>query len=131
ALRLLRGADYMRVFEAERLQALARLYLGARFDEYYIGLLFYGLASTVCSYLFFKSNYVPRALAACGVISSGWCAACTFVFFIFPNFHKMVNLWWFDTSMGIFEIAMGFWLVFNGLKPSGIAKPDRAQAGVA
>jgi hypothetical protein len=34
ALRLLRGADYLQVFEAERLQALAGLYLGARFDQY-------------------------------------------------------------------------------------------------
>jgi hypothetical protein len=63
-LRLLRGADYLRVFEAERLQALARLYIGARFDQYYVGLLFYALASTVCSYLWFKSNYISRTLAA-------------------------------------------------------------------
>jgi len=31
ALRLLSGADYLRAFEAERLQALANLYLGRRF----------------------------------------------------------------------------------------------------
>src|SRR6266478_6282517 len=30
ALRLLQGASYVQVFEADRLQALARLYLGAR-----------------------------------------------------------------------------------------------------
>src|SRR6266581_2384090 len=70
ALRLLSNADYLRVFEAERVYALARLYLGERFDQYYAGLLFYALASTVCGYLWFKSNYIPRALAAFGVISS-------------------------------------------------------------
>jgi len=70
ALRLLSGADYLRVFEAERQQTLTRLYLSARFDEYYVGLLFWGLAATVCSYLWIKSNYIPRALAAFGVISS-------------------------------------------------------------
>src|SRR6059036_656197 len=46
ALRLLNGADYLRVFEADRLQAMARLYLASGFDVYYVGLLFYGLAST-------------------------------------------------------------------------------------
>ena len=51
ALRLLSGADYLRVFEADRLQTLARLYLGARFDQYYVGLLFYALASTVMQLL--------------------------------------------------------------------------------
>src|SRR6266446_8029197 len=92
ALRLLGSASYLQVFEADRLQALARLHLGANFDAYYVGLPFFGLASTVCSYLWFKSNYIPRALAAFGLISSVFCAACTFVFIIFPNFAKAVNL---------------------------------------
>src|SRR2546423_14356743 len=33
ALRFLHGAEYLRVFEADRLQALARLSLGASFDQ--------------------------------------------------------------------------------------------------
>lgn len=40
ALRLVRGADYLQVVEAGRVQALASLYLGGRFDQYYVGLLF-------------------------------------------------------------------------------------------
>src|SRR6266478_7670300 len=124
ALRLLSGADYLRVFEAERQQTLARLYLSARFDQYYVGLLFWGLAATVSSYLWLRSNYIPRALAAFGVISSAWCAACTFIFIIFPDFPKIVNLWWFDSPMAVFELALSFWLLFKGLRPSGIAAPD-------
>jgi Domain of unknown function (DUF4386) len=135
AMRLLSGADYLRAFESERLQALARLYLDARFDYYYVGLLFGGLASTVCGYLWLKSRYIPQALATFGVISSAFCVACTFVFYIFPNFDKIVNLWWFDTPMGIFEIALSFWLLFKGLRPSGMPEPDKArdreQAGAA
>ena len=127
ALRLLSGVDYLRVFETERLQALAKLYLGANFEEYYVGLLFYGVASTICGYLWFKSNYIPKPLAAWGVISSAWCAICTFVLFIFPNFDKMVNLWWFDTPMSIFEIATSFWLLFKGLKPSPWQSPVKEQ----
>jgi hypothetical protein len=127
ALRVLSGADYLRVFEAERLQALARLYLGASFDEYYVGLLLYGLGSAVSSYLWFKSSYIPKALAVWGVISSVWCAACTFAFIVFPNFAKVIDLWWFDTPMGIFEIATGLWLLLKGLRPPGMAEPDRTS----
>ncbi len=127
ALRLISGADYLRAFEAGQLQALARLYLGTRFDYYYVGLLFGSLASTVCGYLWFKSRYIPRALAAFGVISSAFCVACTLVFYIFPNFDKIVNLWWFDTPMGLFDIALSFWLLFKGLRPSAVAE-DRAEA---
>jgi hypothetical protein len=65
------------------------------------------------------------------MISSAWCAACTLVFYIFPDFTKVVNLWLFDSPMAIFELALSFWLLFKGLKPSGIAEPDRAQAGAA
>src|SRR5205814_6741227 len=134
ALRLLHGADYLRVFELERLQALAKLQLIARFDEYYVGLLFYGLASAVCSYLWFKSNYIPRVLAVFGVIGSAWAAICTLIFIIFPSFTRIVNLWWFDTPLGIFEIALGLLLLFRGLKSSGIAEvnkaSDRAHAGI-
>jgi len=132
ALRLLSGADYSRAFGPDQLPVVARLYLSG-FDAYYVGLLFWGLGATVGSYLWFKSGYVPRALAAFGVISSAWCAACTFVLYIFPDFPKLVNLWWFDSPMAVFELALSFWLLFKGLRPSGIPEPDkasdRAQAG--
>jgi Domain of unknown function (DUF4386) len=124
ALHLLSGADYLQAFGAEQLQALARLHLSG-FDTYYVGLLFYGLASTVCAYLWLESRYIPRGLAAWGMIASAWCAICTFVFIITPGFSKVVNLWWFDTPMGIFEIATSFWLLFKGLSPSEIAVPNR------
>ncbi len=126
ALRLLSDADYSRAFGPDQLPTLARLYLSG-YDTYYVGLLFWGLGSTVGSYLWFRSNYIPRALAAFGVISSAWCAACTFVFYIFPDFPKVVNLSWFDSPMVIFELALSFWLLFRGLRPLGIK--TRRQEG--
>jgi hypothetical protein len=117
ALRLLSDADYAHAFGPDQLAGLARLYLSG-YDAYYVGLLFWGLGATVGSYLWFKSNYIPRALAAFGVISSAWCVACTFVFYIFPGFPKIVNLSWFDSPMAIFELALSFWLLFKGLRAS-------------
>jgi hypothetical protein len=119
ALWLLRDADYSRAFGPDQLYALARLHL-SWFDAYYVGLLFGALASTVCAYLWFKSRYIPRALAAFGVISSTFCVACTLIFYIFPNFDRIVNLWWFDMPMGIFDIALSFWLLFKGLRSSAV-----------
>jgi Domain of unknown function (DUF4386) len=119
ALRLLKSADSLQAFDAEQLQALASFNLGTRFDYYYVGLLFGASASTVCACLWFKSRYIPRALAAFGMVSSAFCVACTLVFYIFPAFDKIVNLWWFDTPMGIFDITLSFWLLFKGLSPPG------------
>jgi Domain of unknown function (DUF4386) len=125
ALRLLSHAEFLQALGAERVQALASLYLGTRFEYYYVGLLFGALASTVCGYLWFKSRYIPRSLAVLGVIASAFCVACTLVFYTFPNFDKTVNLWWFDTPMGLFDIALSFWLLIKGLGSSRDVLPAR------
>jgi len=117
ALRLLSNVNYLQVFEPDRLQALAKLHLGANFDAYYVGLPFLGLAATICAWLWFKSNYIPRGLALYGVISSAWCVFCAFVYLIFPHFNEIVNDWWFDFPMAVFELVVSFWLLFKGLSP--------------
>src|SRR5437867_2404112 len=117
ALRLLSNAKYLQVFEPDRLQAMARLHIGANFDAYYVGLPFFGLAATICAWLWLKSNYIPRGLSIFGVIASAWCVFCAFVYLIFPNFNKIVNDYIFDSPMALFELVVSFWLLFKGLKP--------------
>jgi len=116
ALRLLSGASYLQILEPDRLQALARVSVAGTFDDYYIGLPFFGLAATVCAWLWLKSNYIPKGLAVFGVISSAWCVICAFVFLIFPDFAKPVDPYWFDSPMAIFELILSFWLLFKGLR---------------
>lgn len=118
ALRLLGDTAYLPVFHADQLATLARLHLAASYDAYYVGLPFWGLSSTVCSYLWFKSGYIPRALAAFGLITSAWCVICAFAFIVFPNFSRTVDAYWFDVPMTLFEVALGFWLLFKGLTKS-------------
>jgi hypothetical protein len=74
--------------------------LDARVDYYYVGLLIGALASIACAYLWFRSRYIPRVLAAYGLISSVWAVVCTVAFIAFPDFSKLVNLWWFDMRWG-------------------------------
>ena len=128
ALRLLGDAPYLKLFEPDRLQALARVQLAGSFDDYYVGLPFLGLAATVCAWLWFKSKYIPGGLSIFGVIASAWCVLCAFTYLIFPNFNKIVNDWWFDFPMAVFELIVSFWLLFRGLKS---AEPDQSQTGVA
>src|SRR6266566_7200046 len=116
-LRLLSNANYLQVFEPARLQALAKLHLGASFDDYYVGLPFFGLAATICAWLWLKSNYIPKGLAIFGVVSSAWCVLCAFIFLIFPHFNKVVNDYIFDTPMALFELIVSFWLLFKGIRP--------------
>ena len=114
ALRLLSHPEYA-ALPSDQLPALARLYLSG-FDQYYVGLLFWSLASGVGAYLWLKSHYIHSAVAAFGVLASAWCVGCTIALFIFPDFSKTVNLWWFDMPMVLFEIVLSFLLLFRGLR---------------
>jgi hypothetical protein len=125
ALRILGSATYLQAFEPDRLQAMARLSLAANFDDYYVGLPFFGLAATICAWLWLKSKYIPRGLALFGIVSSAWCVICAFVYLIFPHFNKIVNDWLFDFPMALFELGLSFWLLFKGLKEP--AQPQNAQ----
>jgi len=118
ALRLVSDSGYLQVFEPQRLQALARVQIAASFDDYYVGLPFFGLAATICAWLWLKSNYISRALAIFGVIASAWCVFCAFVYLIFPDFNKIVNDYIFDSPMALFELIVSFWLLFKGLPPT-------------
>ncbi len=121
-LRLLGDAAYLSVFETTQLQTLARLHLSSGYDAYYIGLPFWGLASTMGSYLLFRSRYIPRALAGFGVVSSAWCMLCAFAFIIVPHFDAIINAWAFDMPIFLFEVALGVWLLIRGLRSTGLAE---------
>ena len=114
ALRLLSHPEYTGL-PPDQLPVLARLYLSG-FDQYYVGLLFWSLASGVGACLWLKSRYIHRALSAFGILASAWCASCTILLFIFPDFSKAVNLWWFDSPMVLFEIVLSLSLLFRGLR---------------
>jgi len=120
-LRVLSGADYLRVFEADRLQALARLSIGAHAAAYNVGLLFFGFGSPVFCYLWLKSGYIPKALAAWGMFASVLVGVCALAFIIFPEVAKVVTIGYYGGPIFFFELAMGCWLLFKGLRPSGIA----------
>jgi hypothetical protein len=127
ALRLLGDSNYLQVLGPEGLQALARAQIAASFDDYYVGLPFFGLAATVCAWLWLKSKYIPRGLSIFGVVASAWCVFCAVVYLIFPDFNKIVNDYIFDSPMALFELVVSVWLLVKGLKP---AASIQARAGV-
>jgi hypothetical protein len=125
-LRILSGADYLRAFEANRLQALARLSVSAHADVYNVGLVLAALRSTVFCYLWFKSRFIPRALAAWGVVASCLMGACAFALIIFPELAKVIPVEVYGGPIFFFELTMGFWLLLKGLRSPG-PLPDRGS----
>jgi hypothetical protein len=103
-------------------QGMARLELSSAFDQYYLGLPFYGAAAMLIAWLLFKSRYVPRPLALFGLLASGWAALSGTIFLAEPQFGTVVNLYSLDTPLALFELALAVFLL------RGVAAPSRAAA---
>ncbi len=126
-LRILSGADYLHAFEANQVQALAKLSLSAHADTYNVGLVLAGLRSTAFCYLWFKSGFIPKALAGLGMVGSFLMGACAFSFIIFPEFAKVIPVGIYGAPIFFFEMTMGFWLLLKGLPPCGAPQVDSAS----
>jgi hypothetical protein len=122
-LRILGDADYLQVFDADRLHALARLSIGAHGAGYSVGLLFFGLGSTTFCWLLLRSGYIPKALAALGLFSSLLIAACMFAFIVFPELARTLSVAYYGGPIFLFELAVGLWLVLAPLRPAAKVAP--------
>src|SRR5205807_8979915 len=119
-LRILSAADYLHAFEANRLQALATLSLSAHGDAYNVGLVLAGLRSTTFCYLWFKSHFIPRALAAWGMLASFLMGACAFSFIIYPQLAKVISVALYGAHIFFFELSCVFGLYLWRLPLSGV-----------
>jgi hypothetical protein len=115
---LLSHADSLQAFDMKQVSTLvSALYRvwGAGFN---IGFVFLGLGSAVFSYLWLKSRYIPRALAAWGIFSSLLLALASFAIMVFPGLATVGLA--YMAPMGIYEFGLGLWLVVKGLQePAG------------
>jgi hypothetical protein len=115
ALRLLSGADYLRVVDTVQLQALARGFLSVYGIGLSVGFVFLGLGSAVFSYLWLKSRYVPRGLAWLGIFGSLLMAIMSLLTMVFPVVWDRVGMAYM-MPMGLYEVGLGLWLLVKGLK---------------
>jgi len=129
-LRLLSGVEYLDAFEPERLHALARLAMSGHGAGYQLGLIFSGLGGTVFCGLWFKSGYVPKALAGWGVFASALMGACAFTFIVFPGVANVVTVVYYGTPIFLFELTTGFWLTFRGIRPPEAPRTPRSTRDI-
>jgi hypothetical protein len=115
ALRLLSRPDYLKTFERSQLDSLARLALSAQGLTMNVGFILLGLGSTVFAYLFLKSRYIPRALAAWGIFASLVLGILTWIIIVFPGLGTALGLTYM-IPMFIYEVGLGFWLVVKGIR---------------
>jgi hypothetical protein len=117
---LLSGADYLKVFQADQLQALAMLSLYLyKYGFLGIAQIFFGAWLFPLGYLVFKSGFLPRFL---GVILMVHCVVwlmSALQFFLFPGLIEItfVGITYLSYPIGfISEFGLSLWLLIMGAK---------------
>lgn len=110
ALKLYAGGDYGNAFAANQLAVLASLFS----SEWNIGAIYFGIGSIFFFYLFFRSTYIPKALAALGLFGSVLVPIVSFGCLLSPQHTKMLQFGWIP--MALAELSVGLWLLIKGVK---------------
>ncbi|MBW1761768.1 MAG: DUF4386 domain-containing protein [Deltaproteobacteria bacterium] len=95
-------------------QVLAGRFIDVRTAGLDIVLIFIGLGATVFCYLLFKSRYIPKPLAAWGILTYLSMLSLALVSILFPNHPLMLANVLYGVGAS-FELVLGLWLVFKGV----------------
>ncbi len=107
-LQLLGGADYLKAYPTDQLQALAYLLLRLHDQGLLIAHIFFGLWLLPMGYLVFKSGFIPRIVGVLLVIAGVGYVVQSFAAFLGYN----VNIILFT---GLGELVFLLWLLIKGV----------------
>jgi hypothetical protein len=123
ALVLVRGADFLSIFEKPQRESLAMLFLNLHGRGFVICEIFWGLWLFPLALLIYKSRFLPRFLGV-------WLALAGFAWVILsltstllPEYQNAVNSYLQPATIG--EIVFMLWLLVKGAKPQ---VPDAATS---
>ena len=115
ALLLLSGADYLKVFGADQLQALMMFFLNLNEQGVIIASIFWGLWLFPLGYLIYKSGYFPKIVGVLVAMAGFGYLIGSFTYILLPNYEAIATVLEFMT---IGEIVFMVWLVLKGAKIS-------------
>ena len=112
---LVSGADYLKVFQADQLQALAMLSLYIYNNGFWgIAQIFFSAWLFPLGYLVFKSGFLPRILGIVLMVECFCWLMYPIQFFLFPDYVVITYL---SSAAGfIGEFSLMLWLLIMGAK---------------
>jgi len=114
---LLSGVDPQHLVNAGQPETLARLLVSIDWAGNRVAGGFFGLGSIAFCYLWFKSRYIPRWLAAWGILSSLLPIVVQFGSLVLPTLQEApLRRARSGLPILIFEVLLGLWLLIKGIK---------------
>jgi hypothetical protein len=100
----------------EQLQMPLGLIFNAHTAITAVPMVFLGLDMMLFCYLLLKSKFIPRLLAAFGILSFALILVQSLLFILAPEYATMpINQMLFWAPSGLFEIVIGLWLLIKGI----------------
>ena len=114
ALLLVRGADFLSVFEKPQRDALAVLFLRLHHHGVVANEIFWGLWLFPLAVLVIRSGFLPRILGIWLIINGFAYLTISFTGLLLPQYEVMVSNIAFPALLG--EVAIMLWLLIKGVK---------------
>jgi hypothetical protein len=126
ALMLVRGADFLSVFDKPQRDALAMLFLRLHYQEIIAAEILWGLWLFPLAILVYRSRFLPRFLGVWLIINGFAYLIMSFTGLLLPQYEDLVSNIAFPALFA--EMAFMLWLVIKGAKPQPL---DAATSSLA
>lgn len=111
---LLSGADYLKVFPINQLQAQAILFINLYKNGFIIAQIFYGTWLFPLGFLIFKSGFLPKTLGIMLIVDGFAVLIWFFQFFLLPGYPVISYPCWVVSFIAEFSLTL--WLLIKSVK---------------
>ncbi len=118
ALVLVRGADFLSIFEKPQRDALAMLFLNLHFQGLVVDEIFWGLWLLPLALLVYRSRFLPRFLGVWLAFSGFAWVILSLTGVLSPQYYDKVFTYSQPAALG--EVAFMLWLVIKGARPPAL-----------
>ncbi len=126
ALVLVRGADFLSIFDKPQRDALAMLFLNLHHHGFVVAEIFWGLWLFPLALLVYRSRFLPRFLGVCLALAGFAWVILSLTGALSPQYLDKADTYSQPAFFG--EIAFMLWLVIKGARPPAL---DAAAASSA
>jgi hypothetical protein len=126
ALVLMRGADFLSLFEKPQRDALAMLFLNLHSDGIVVAELFWGLGLLPLALLVYRSRFLPRFLGVWLTIDGFAYMVLSFSGVLVPQYYNQAFTYLQPAFFG--EVALMLWLLAKGAKPPDLGAEALSSA---
>ena len=119
ALLLVRGPDFLSIFDKAQRDALAMLFLRLHSHGIRVNGIFWGLWLLPFGLLVYRSRFLPRILGVWLILNCFAYLAVSVTGILWPRYEAVVSNWVLPIMVG--ELAIMLWLIIMGAKKAAAA----------